>query len=578
MNPRPVRATPDSVSAHRSRSEAETRERRRQSIGAQPMGVAAVLGSARRRAQRVEARRGSVDLRARRVAHVEHVDDPRRRASRPWRPARRARGRRTPRRARYSRPIRRRRAPRRRCRSPTRRRRRSTATGARLARAAAGSRGARSRPGRRRRARRRARRAAARSSALGVRRRGGRRDRSPRNTSSAMPSAVPNRLRLEHVEPAHRERAGDRGQQPGPVGGDDGDRDALAVARRHRTAAHRPRAARACSTSLVDLEREHVRVGQPLEERGGVARRAASTSAMRRSSATAAASPRSIAAAALTNRSRTSAAFVVPHAAGPVARESPIVSTYSRRAVRRRPRHVAARLSATAASERSRRVAVSAISRWLRTSHVTISRPSLSSPMRRVERGRGRRRRPRSGRRAGPCRCRGAARRAAAARAAGTRARRRRRTPGSRRSPSSSSAAHSATASSRCRSTVNRWYALRCGRARTCSHSGSSRTSTPTWSSASNTGIALRAGAQQAQERGALPHVPRRVGHRRAAGASVARSNGASISAAARAASSARSAVIGPVADRARCDRRAARRRRRARDRDARPGRAGPAR
>ena len=49
-----------------------------------------------------------------------------------------------------------------------------------------------------------------------------------------------------------------------------------------------------------------------------------------------------------------------------------------------------------------------------------------------------------------------------------------------RRSRSSSRiAAHSATASSKCRSTVKRWYALRCGRARTCSHSGSSRTSTP---------------------------------------------------------------------------------------------------
>ena len=43
-------------------------------------------------------------------------------------------------------------------------------------------------------------------------------------------------------------------------------------------------------------------------------------------SAMAAASPRSIAAAALTKRSRSSAPFVGPHAAGPVARESPIVS------------------------------------------------------------------------------------------------------------------------------------------------------------------------------------------------------------------------------------------------------------
>ena len=59
--------------------------------------------------------------------------------------------------------------------------------------------------------------------------------------------------------------------------------------------------------------------------------------------------------------------------------------------------------------------------------------------------------------------------------------------------PSSSrTAAHSATHSRRCRSTVKRWYALRCGRARTCPHSGSSAASTPTWSRASNTGTALR--------------------------------------------------------------------------------------
>ena len=47
--------------------------------------------------------------------------------------------------------------------------------------------------------------------------------------------------------------------------------------------------------------------------------------------------------------------MVVPHAAGPVARESPIVSKYRRRSRSASPEHVVARLSATLASERSRR-------------------------------------------------------------------------------------------------------------------------------------------------------------------------------------------------------------------------------
>ena len=90
-----------------------------------------------------------------------------------------------------------------------------------------------------------------------------------------------------------------------------------------------------------------------------------------------------------------------------------------------------------------------------------------------------------------------------------------------------------ATASSRCRSTVKRWYALRCGRDRTCSHSGSSRTSTPSWSSASNTGTASaparsrRTNAARCQ----TSQVGSRVARSRV---SEVRSNGASCSAAAR--------------------------------------------
>ena len=106
------------------------------------------------------------------------------------------------------------------------------------------------------------------------------------------------------------------------------------------------------------------------------------------------------------------------------------------------------------------------------------------------------------------------------------------------------SAAALAVASSRCRSTVKRWYALRCGRDRTGSHSGRIRVQTPRWSSASITGIASRAGEQQPDEelaRAGRPRIgQRRRVARRAARASRGRSRVA-CSAASRAARSASS-------------------------------------
>ena len=178
------------------------------------------------------------------------------------------------------------------------------------------------------------------------------------------------------------------------------------------------------------------------------------------------------------------------------------------------------------------------MSRWLRTSHGRISRPSLSKPMRRTIARRVVARRPRSGRRACPCAmsCRSAPSSSSSGRrharattrvdvdlAAGVGARRRRR----------AARAHCATASSRCRSTVKRWYALRCGRDRTCSHSGSSRTSTPSWSSASNTGTAPAPARRSRTKRGALPHVPGRLGQSPAAGPATPGRTAASSSAAA---------------------------------------------
>ena len=60
------------------------------------------------------------------------------------------------------------------------------------------------------------------------------------------------------------------------------------------------------------------------------------------------------------------------------------------------------------------------------------------------------------------------------------------------RSTSWVSSAAAAAASTRCRSTVNRCQGWRCGRDRTRSHSGSSRDSSPSWSSCSRTATAER--------------------------------------------------------------------------------------
>ena len=88
-----------------------------------------------------------------------------------------------------------------------------------------------------------------------------------------------------------------------------------------------------------------------------------------------------------------------------------------------------------------------------------------AQPQPRGARGRRSARRSRSGRgRPAPCRCR------AAARPASSR---------SGRSTSRSSPVARTTVSTRCRSTVCRWTALRCGRVRTAAHSGSQRSMTP---------------------------------------------------------------------------------------------------
>ena len=81
------------------------------------------------------------------------------------------------------------------------------------------------------------------------------------------------------------------------------------------------------------------------------------------------------------------------------------------------------------------------------------------------------------------------------------------------------SAAARAAVSTRCRSTVKRCTGLRCGRLRTRSQSGSSRTISPAWSSASQTPMAARPGAEQGHERVAGLGGPR-LGQRRACPAS----------------------------------------------------------
>ena len=130
---------------------------------------------------------------------------------------------------------------------------------------------------------------------------------------------------LEHVEPRDRECARQRHQEPGPVVGHDRDGDVTAV---DPLAPNRRCVLEEClvHTHRLDVEREHVLLGQPGEECSGALRPSRSISTSRRSAATAFASPRSIAVAALTKRSRTSAAFDGLHAAGPVALESPMVS------------------------------------------------------------------------------------------------------------------------------------------------------------------------------------------------------------------------------------------------------------
>ena len=142
----------------------------------------------------------------------------------------------------------------------------------------------------------------------------------PRNTSSARPSVVPNRLASSTSSPHTVERAGERHQQTGPVAGHDRHRRRCP----RRRARNGPSANRASSASCMhhrlDVERQHVLLGQARRgtcRRGRAPRR--SCSASRRSAATALASPRSIAVAAFTKRSRTSAAFDGLHAAGPVA-------------------------------------------------------------------------------------------------------------------------------------------------------------------------------------------------------------------------------------------------------------------
>ena len=61
---------------------------------------------------------------------------------------------------------------------------------------------------------------------------------------------------------------------------------------------------------------------------------------------------------------------------------------------------------------------------------------------------------------------------------------------------------------------MKRWYALRCGRDRTCSHSGRSAYEHAFVVERLEHRDRTGAGAQQTEERGALPHVPGRLGHR----------------------------------------------------------------
>ena len=107
MKPRPVRAMPESVSDHRSRSDAETAKLVGPSASLDGAMIATLLTQARvdeRGRAAFSTVSGSSIFAPSRVADVEHVDDPLARASRPWRPARRGRDRRTSTASRYSKP------------------------------------------------------------------------------------------------------------------------------------------------------------------------------------------------------------------------------------------------------------------------------------------------------------------------------------------------------------------------------------------------------------------------------------------------------------------------------------------
>ena len=248
----------------------------------------------------------------------------------------------------------------------------------------------------------------------------------PWNTSSARPSVVPNRLASRTSSPADGERAGERHQQPGPVAGDDGDHDVTAR-RRARTARSASRASSSSCMHIVSTSNASTYCS------GSRARNAPARSSPRRSSQRVAPIGRDGLRLAALDRGR-GLHEQIAHERGlrrvPRGRTRRLASRrwssrYSSRSRSASPAHAAATLSATDASERSRRVATSAMRRWLRTSHGRISRASLSKPMRRTTCFGRAARRPRSGRRACPWRCRAAARRAAAAPAGGTHARRR---------------------------------------------------------------------------------------------------------------------------------------------------------
>ena len=162
--------------------------------------------------------------------------------------------------------------------------------------------------------------------------------------------------------------------------------------------------------------------------------------------------------------SATSCAFDGPHAAGPVARESASVSAASSRKRRRPTRRARRRAAIVAGSSRSRRIATSDSSRWLPTSSASTSMSASGKPEARRRAGARSRRRRRCDRRRVPLprSCSSAL-----------------ITRRSGRSTRSAQPAALAVVSSRCRSTVKRWYALCCGRERTGSHSGRIRAQMP---------------------------------------------------------------------------------------------------